>query len=134
MELMKRFQEDPSVIGLMKDSKMYIEGIYEIPEIRSVTPGHLVRCGHSSVYDVNFGKEVGAGAVLLLKSGLSGFTVTGIQNGKIQYAKTTDVIKQRFVDMDVVALHEQLGTCFGREPQQTELKSEEKKGQLERFL
>jgi len=134
MELTKRFQEDTSVEGLMKDSKMYIEGIYEVPEVRSVAPGHLVRCGHSSVYDVNFGKEIGAGAVILLKSGLSGITVTGIQNGKIQYAKTADVIKQRFVDLDVVALHEQLGTCFGRKPQQTELKSELKKGQLERFL
>jgi len=134
MELTKRFKEDSSVEGLMKDSKMYVEGIYEVPEVRSVAPGHLVRCGHSSVYDVNFGKEVGAGAVILLKSGLSGVTVIGIQNGKIQYTKTTDVIKQRFVDLDVVALHEQLGTCFGRKPQQTELKSEQKKGKLERFL
>ena len=118
----------------MKKEKMFVEGLYEVPEVRSVAPGHLVRCGHSSVYDVNFGKEVGAGAVVLLKSGLSGVTVTGIQNGKIQYAKTTDVIKQRFVDLNVVALHEQLGTCFGREPQPTELKSEQRKGQFERFL
>lgn len=134
MELTKRFQGDPSVMGLMRDAKMYIEGVYEVPEVRSVVPGHLVRCGHSSVYDVNFGKEVGAGAVVLLKSGLSGVTVTGIQNGKIQYAKTEDVIEQRFVDLDVVSLHEQLGTCFGREPQHSELKFEQKKGKFERFL
>jgi len=133
-EITRRFQEDSLVEGLMKDSKMYIEGIYEVPEVRLVAPGHLVRCGHSSVYDVNFGKEIGAGAVTLLKSGLSGVTVIGIQNGKIQYTKTMDVIKQRFVDLDVVALHEQLGTCFGREPQLAELKFEQKKGPLERFL
>ena len=42
---------------------MFVEGLYEIPEVRSVSPGHLVRCGHSSVYDVNFGKEVGAASV-----------------------------------------------------------------------
>lgn len=133
-ELTKRFEGDSSVEGLMKDSKMFVEGVYEVPEVRSVAPGHLVRCGHSSVYDVNFGKEVGAGAVILLKSGLSGVTVTGMQGGKIQYAKTADVIEQRFVDLGAVALHEQLGTCFGRKPQQIVLKSEQKKGRFERFL
>jgi len=133
-ELTKRFNEDSSIEGRMKDSKMYVEGIYEIPEVRSVAPGHLVRCGRSSVYDVNFGKEIGAGAVVLLQSGLSGVTVTGIHKGKIQYAKTADVIKQRFVDLDIVALHEQLGTCFGRKPQQADLKSEQKKDKIERFL
>jgi len=68
--------------------------------------GHLVRCGYSSVYDVNFGKEVGDAAVVLLKGGHSGVTVTGVQNGKIQYSKTVQVIKQRYVELDVVALHE----------------------------
>ena len=133
-ELTKRFKADASVIQLMKESKMYVKGIYEIPEVRAVTPGHLVRCGHSSVYDVNFGKEAGAAAVVLLKSGLSGVTVTGIQDGKIQYAATADIIKQRFVDLAVVALHEQLGTCFGRRAVDTVLESENKKGRPERFL
>ena len=48
----------------MKKVKMFVKGLYEIPEIREVRPGHLVRCGHSSAYDVNFGKEAGAAAVL----------------------------------------------------------------------
>jgi len=133
-ELTKRFKEDASIADLMKRDKMYVSGIYEIPEVRAITPGHLVRCGHSSVYDVNFGKEAGAAAVVLLRDGLSGVTVAGIQNGKIQYVKTPEAIKQRFVDLDVVALHEQLGTCFGRAPQKAALKSEQKKGQVERFL
>ena len=133
-ELIRRFKEDPSVADLMKRSKLYVNGIYEIPEVRSVAPGHLVRCGRSSVYDVNFGKEAGAAAVILLKSGLSGVTVSGIQNGKIQYMKTSDAIEQRFVDLNVVTLHEQLGTCFGREPQEAKLKAEQKKGQVERYL
>ena len=133
-ELIRRFKEDPSVADLMKRSKLYVNGIYEIPEVRSVAPGHLVRCGRSSVYDVNFGKEAGAAAVILLKSGLSGVTVSGIQNGKIQYMKTSDAIEQRFVDLNVVTLHEQLGTCFGREPQEAKLKAEQKKGQIERYL
>lgn len=133
-ELIKRFKADPSVVDLMKKSKLYIKGIYEIPEVRSVAPGHLVRCGRSSVYDVNFGKEAGAAAVILLKSGLSGVSVSGIQSGKIQYMKTSDIIKQRFVDLGVVSLHEQLGTCFGRKPQGVKLKSEQKKGHVERYL
>ncbi|MCK5012583.1 MAG: 6-phosphofructokinase [Candidatus Omnitrophica bacterium] len=133
-ELVKRFKEDSSIVDLMKRSKLYVKGIYEIPEVRSVAPGHLVRCGRSSVYDVNFGKEAGAAAIILLKSGLSGVTVSGIQNGKIQYMKTSDVIEQRFVDLNVVTLHEQLGTCFGRKPQEAKLKSEQKKGQVERYL
>ena len=66
----------------MKKTGMYVKGINEIPEVRSVAPGHLVRCGHSSAYDVNFGKEVGAGAFILLNQGISGVTVAGISNGK----------------------------------------------------
>lgn len=133
-ELTKRFKKDPSVAGLMQREKMYVKGIYEIPEVRAVTPGHLVRCGHSSVYDVNFGKEAGAAAVVLLKNGLSGVTVAGLHNGKIQYVETPEAIKQRFVDLNVVALHEQLGTCFGRAPQETDFQFEQKTGQVERFL
>lgn len=133
-QLTKRFKEDPSVADAMKKCKMYVKGIYEVPEVRSVAPGHLVRCGRSSVYDVNSGKEAGAAAVVLLKNGISGVTVSGIQNGKIQYVQTADAIAQRFVDLGIVSLHEQLGTCFGRKPQQAALKSEQKKSQVERYL
>ena len=58
-QLSARFKGDGDVKDFMKDQKMFVEGLYEVPEVRAVSPGHLVRCGHSSVYDVNFGKEVG---------------------------------------------------------------------------
>src|SRR3989338_436926 len=116
-ELTKRFKADASVIQLMKESKMYVKGIYEIPEVRAVTPGHLVRCGHSSVYDVNFGKEAGAAAVVLLKSGITGVTVASIDGQKIRYVNTADAIKQRHVDLNIVSIHEMLGVCFGRKAQ-----------------
>ena len=58
-QLTKRFKADQSVTDLMKKEKMYVKDLYEVPEVRGVNPGHLVRCGHSSVYDVNFGKEAG---------------------------------------------------------------------------
>ncbi|MBN1869147.1 MAG: 6-phosphofructokinase [Candidatus Omnitrophica bacterium] len=133
-QLTKRFKADPSIADLMKREKMYVKGIFEIPEVRAVTPGHLVRCGRSSVYDVNFGKEAGAAAVILLLNGLFGVTVSGIKDGKIQYVKTAEAIAQRFVDLGIVSLHEQLGMCFGRPPQKVELKSELKKGQIERYM
>jgi len=118
----------------MKEQKMYVKNLYEVPEIRRVRPGHLVRCGHSSVYDVNFGKEAGACAVILLKEGLSGVTVVGINDGKIQYMDTHKAIEQRHVDLKIATFHESLGICFGRKPQKLTLAIEKKKESIKRFL
>src|SRR3989338_8184947 len=96
-QLEKRFKADASVKDLMIKEKMYVKGIYEIPEVRSVVPGHLVRCGHSSPYDVNFGKEVGAAAVYLLTQNISSVTVAGIDGSTVLYMNTADAIKQRHV-------------------------------------
>lgn len=115
-QLAKRCKADPETPALMKESIMFVKGINEAPEIRAVTPGHLVRCGHSSAYDVNFGKEAGAGAFLLLNQGITGVTVAGITNGRIRYMDTKEAIKQRHVDLNQVAVYEQMGTCFGRKP------------------
>lgn len=133
-ELEKRFKDDELVERFMKAEKMFVKGLYERPEVRSLAPGHLVRCGHSSVYDVNFGKEVGAGAVVLLNEGKSGVTVVGVHQGKIQFMNTPDAIAQRHVNLNTVAFHEHLGICFGRPPKQAEFTYEEKKGHIERFL
>lgn len=133
-ELEKRFKKDAEVLQFMKDSKMYVKDLYESPEVRSVSPGHLVRCGHSSVYDVSFGKEVGAGAVVLLQNGLSGVTVSGISDGKVQYVQAKEAIKQRHVAMDMVAFHENLDVCFGRNPEKTLPGHEEKTGKIRRYL
>jgi 6-phosphofructokinase 1 len=75
-----------------------------------------VRSGHSSAYDVNFGYKTGAGAVVLLREGKTGNTVTGVEGHKILYMPTTEAIKRREVDIDELALFESLGTCFGRTP------------------
>lgn len=114
-ELEKRLKADPGIKQFMQDTGQFVQGLYEFPEIRSVRPGHLVRCGASSSYDVNFGKEAGAGAVLLLRRGITGVTICGIKGNKILYQKTSEVIKQRYVDLDLVALYEDMGFCFGRE-------------------
>ena len=116
----------------MKKTGMYVKGINEIPEVRAVAPGHLVRCGHSSAYDVNFGKEVGAGAFILLNQGISGVTVSGISNGTIRYIDTKEAIKQRFVDTHQVAIYEALGTCFGRIPEKIHAKAEKLDQAMER--
>jgi len=113
-QLTKRFKADPAIKQFMKDQKMYVENIYEVPEIRSVTPGHLVRCGHASAYDVNFGVEAGAAAVQLLLNDISGVTVVKIEGNEIRYMETKKAIEQRHVDMNLIALHEHLGLSFGR--------------------
>jgi len=133
-QLEKRFKADPRIKDLMIKEKLYVKGIYEIPEIRAVTPGHLVRCGHSSPYDVNFGREVGAAAVHLLCQNISGVTVAGIDGANILYMNTADAIKQRHVDPDTIAYHENLGTCFGRQSQKLLLQSKELKGKPCRHL
>ncbi len=114
-QLEKRLKEDPEVVAFMKRVNMFVPGIYVIPEVREVTPGHLVRSGHSSAYDVNFGYKAGAGSVVLLTKGKTGNTVTGVQGHKILYMPTTEAIKRREVDIEELALFESLGTCFGRE-------------------
>jgi 6-phosphofructokinase 1 len=112
---------------------MFVPGVYEAPEIRAVVPEHLVRCGFTSAYDANFGLQVGAGAVLLLVEGISGVTVTGVTCGKVSYMQTEQAIKQRHVDLREVALYEQLGFCFGREPASFEASFEEVSGAVPRI-
>lgn len=133
-EFKKRFKNDPSVKEFMKKENMYVEGIYEIPEVRSIEPGHLVRCGHSSAYDVNFGKEIGAAAVLLLKNGVSGVTVVSVNGQKIRFIETQEAIKQRHVDLDLVTFHENLGVCFGRKPNPVNPLFEKTNTPIERHL
>ncbi len=115
-ELEKRLKADPGVEDFMKRTGMYVPGIYAIPEVREVSPGHLVRSGHSSAYDVNFGYKTGAGAVILLCEGKTGNTVTGVEGHKVLYMPTTEAIKRREVDIEELSLFESLGTCFGRKP------------------
>jgi 6-phosphofructokinase 1 len=124
-QLEQRMKKDPEITEFMKKSGMYTPGVYESPEIREVTPGHLVRSGQTSAYDVNFGLAAGAGAVVLLQKGIFGVSVVDVKGKEVQYARTAEVIKQRLVDMDEIALYEQMGFCFGRKPQKYEAKMEE---------
>ena len=133
-ELTKRFKADKSIIDFMKQCHMYVQDIYGIPEVRDVTPGHLVRCGHTSAYDANFGLECGAAAVVLLEKGISGVTVASVSGKEIRYMKTQNAIQQRFVDLNVVALHESLGTCFGRNPQPFNATTKELTDTPERYM
>jgi len=131
-QLSKRLKADSTIPDLMKKTGMYVKGLNEIPEVRAVTPGHLVRCGHSSAYDVNFGKEAGAAGFILLSQGISGVTIAGINNGRIRYIETKEAIKQRLVDTNQVAIYEAMGTCFGRITEKVQTKSEKLTGTIER--
>ncbi len=133
-ELTKRFKADPEIKNLMKKSHLFVEKMNEIPEIRSVVPGHLVRCGHSSAYDVCFGKEAGAAAVLLLKQGTVGVTIVGIDGDKVRYMESKKAIEQRHVDLNQVAVYEQMGVCFGRPVVDFAPKFEKAEGKIARHL
>ncbi len=133
-QLEKRLKADPEVVEFMKKTGMYVPGIYVIPEVREVTPGHLVRSGGSSSYDVNFGYRAGAAAVFLLLSGKTGNTVVSVNGKRIDYIATSEAIKRRAVDITEIALFESLGICFGRKPASYEYEFSEVKGQIERHL
>jgi 6-phosphofructokinase 1 len=133
-QLEKRLKNDPEVTEFMQRNGMFAPGVYEIPEVREVTPGHLVRSGHSSAFDVNFGYKAGAAAVFLLKEAKFGNTLVNVDGNKIYYIPTEEAIKRREVDLKEVAIFESLGTCFGRKPQKFEYELVEQKGKIARHL
>ena len=133
-QLEKRLKQDNEVKDFMKKNGMFAPGVYEVPEVREVTPGHLVRSGHSSAYDVNFGYKAGAAAVFLLKDGKYGNTVVDVDGNKVYYQSTADVIKRREVDIEEIAIFESLGICFGRNPKKYDYKLVEIKGKITRHV
>ncbi len=133
-QLEAHMKQDPEWQEFLKKEGIYVEDIYEYPEIREVTLGHLVRAGQTSSYDVTFGKQCGGGAVLLLNKGIEGVTVVGIEGKEVSYIPTKEAIKQRFVDLEDVAFHEQLGVCFGREPEAYDPDITEYKGKIHRYM
>ena len=118
----------------MKNVGQYVKTLYERPEIREVNPGHLVRSGGSTSYDVAFGKSVGGAAVKLLVNGTYGVTVAGVFGSDIHYMKTADAIKQRLVDLDEISLYEEMDICFGRRPVHFQPKFTEIVGKVWRHL
>ena len=133
-QLEKRLKADPAVKEFMQKTGMFAPGVYEIPEVREVILGHLVRSGHSSARDVNFGYKAGAAAVFLLLDGKTGNTVVNVDGNKIFYQPTVDVIKRREVNISEIAIFEGLGTCFGRKPEKFEYEIVEQKGHIDRHL
>ncbi|MCP4481850.1 MAG: 6-phosphofructokinase [bacterium] len=133
-ELEKRFKADDEITQFMKDTKMYVKGLYETPEVREVRPGHLVRCGKASAFDVNFGIEAGGAAVMLLKNDIYGVTVADVKGDKVRYMDTKAAIIPNHVDLDLVAFHEELGTCFARKKIKASPKFEKIKTQPERHF
>jgi 6-phosphofructokinase 1 len=127
-------RQDPEIRQFMRVSGMFVPGVFEIPEVREVVPGHMVRSGSTSAYDVNFGKELGAAAVILLDEGICGVTVVEVNQGKIRYIPTEQAIEQRFVNLNDVTFYEQMDICFGRTPQRYVPVLEKYEGPVERFM
>ena len=93
-----------------------------------------MRSGSTSAYDVNFGKEIGAAAVILLDEGVSGVTVVKVHDGAIRYMPTVEAIKQRFVSVDDIDFYEQMDVCFGRKKEEYVAKLEKQEGIVERHV
>jgi 6-phosphofructokinase 1 len=113
-ELKKMLKADDEIRQFMIRQSMFVEGLFEVPEVRTIVPSHLVRSGTTSAYDANFGMVAGANAVILLLRGLSGVTVIGYSDNTAWYMDIREAIKQRQVDLSEVVIFEQLGFCFGR--------------------
>jgi len=113
-ELKKMLRADDEIRQFMIRQSMFVEGLFEVPEVRTIVPSHLVRSGTTSAYDANFGMVAGANAVILLLRGLSGVTVIGYSGNTAWYMDIREAIKQRQVDLSEVVIFEQLGFCFGR--------------------
>jgi len=109
-----RIKKDPEIKEFMKKQGMYVAGANEIPEVRDVRPGHLVRCGATSAVDANFGLEAGAAAVQLAMKGIFGVTVVAFRDGVVEYMDVKDAIVQRFVEPAMVSVYENFGISFGR--------------------
>lgn len=116
-QLSKRIKNDDDFKEFMKDQGLFIDKMNEVPEVREMVLSYLVRSGSTSALDANFGKDTGAAAVVLLNNEISGVTVTGVVNGKVEYISTESAIKQRQVSKEMVAFYENTGICFGREKQ-----------------
>jgi 6-phosphofructokinase 1 len=132
--LSKLMKADPTMKDFMKEEGMFVPGIYESPEVREVTPGHLIRSGKTSAFDVSFGLEAGASAVTLLLNNISGVTIVNMREGEIKYMQTKDAIVQRHVDLSDISFYETLGICFGRKPEKYSPRFKEQKGKIERHL
>ncbi len=119
-ELKRRLKEDEDIHRFMVEQGMFVEGLFAAPEVRTIVPSHLVRSGITSAYDANFGMVAGANAVILLIRDFSGVTVSGFSDNTAWYMDIEDAIKQRKVDLNEVAVFEQLGFCFGRKREEYE--------------
>lgn len=115
-QLAERLKNDPEIEDFFKEMGLYVKGMNFIPEVRESVPGYLTRSGYSSALDVNFGKDAGAAAVMLLLKGIQGVTVTGLADGNAKYMPIKKSIEQRFVSLEMVSVYEQMDICFGRVP------------------
>jgi len=132
-ELKKRMEKDSTVRNNMRQTGMFVEKLYEMPEIRMIQPSHLVRSGGSSAYDVNFGAEIGVAALELLLAGYSGVSVVEVKGTEIRFQKTTELIKQRFVDLEECRFFENMGICFGRSVEPARPTFKEVQGRVDRI-
>lgn len=133
-QLENRMSQDSYWELILKREGIYVEDIYQHPEIREIQLGHLVRAGATSAYDVTFGKQIGGGAVLAMHKGIWGVTIVGVEAEEIIYIPTQEAIKQRNVELKEIAFYEAMGVCFGRDPIQYKPSFRQHVGEIHRYM
>ena len=114
--LTERLKDDEELQAFLKSMGLFIQDQYEIPEVKVVNPGHLVRCGVAEAYDAIFGQKIGVGGVALALNGDFGYGVIDVKGKIIEKMPIRDMRMKKVVDLDEVALFEEMGYHFGRDP------------------
>lgn len=109
-----KLKQDDSIKQFLKKYGLFIEGVREVPNVRSVNLGHTIRSGISDAYDATQGQKLGTAAVELVKRELFGYGVADVEADKIDIIPIGELRKQRAVNMETVALYEKMGYSFGR--------------------
>ena len=65
-QLTARLKADEEFKDVYKELGLFVANMNELPEIRETAPGYLIRSGETTALDACFGRDAGAGAVLLL--------------------------------------------------------------------
>ena len=115
--LIKDFlKKDDELKNLLKEKGMFIEGVREVPEVKSVNLGHTIRAGISDAYDASQGQKIGVAAVELVLKDRFGYGVAGVEADIVEIMPISKLRQNRPVNQETITLFEKLGYDFGREP------------------
>ena len=112
----KKLKEDDELKTVLDKNGVFIKGVLEYPNVRSVNLGHTIRSGISDAYDATQGQKYGAAAIECVKRGYYSIGIADVKGDKIYTMPIGLLRQQRPVNMETVALYEKMGYNCGRKP------------------